>query len=88
MISKYCYVYVLRSLKDNQFYVGLTRDLPVRVQQHNSGLVISTKKRVPFELVYWEGCLNRSDAARREKYLKSAWGKRYIKSRLRRYLTG
>jgi putative endonuclease len=81
-------VYVLRSLKDNQFYVGLTRDLPVRVQQHNSGLVISTKKRVPFELVYWEGCLNRSDAARREKYLKSAWGKRYIKSRLRRYLTG
>jgi putative endonuclease len=88
VISKYCYVYVLRSLKDNQFYVGLTRDLPVRVQQHNSGLVISTKKRVPFELVYWEGCLNRSDAARREKYLKSAWGKRYIKSRLRRYLTG
>ena len=88
MISKYCCVYVLRSLKDNQFYVGLTRDLPVRVQQHNNGLVISTKKRVPFELVYCEGCLNRSDAAQREKYLKSAWGKRYIKSRLRRYLTG
>ena len=88
MISKYCYVYVLRSLKDNQFYVGLTRDLPVRVQQHNNGLVTSTKKRVPFELVYWEGCLNESDAAQREKYLKSAWGKRYIKSRLRRYLTG
>ena len=88
MISKYCYVYALRSLKDNQFYVGLTRDLPVRVQQHNNGLVTSTKKRVPFELVYWEGCLNESDAAQREKYLKSAWGKRYIKSRLRRYLTG
>ena len=88
MISKYCYVYVLRSLKDNQFYVGLTKDLPVRVQQHNDGSVISTKKRVPFELVYWEGCLNRNDAAERERYLKSAWGKRYIKSRLRRYLTG
>ena len=87
-MSKYCYVYVLRSLKDNQFYVGLTRDLPVRVQQHNSGLVISTKKRVPFELIYWEGCLDESDAAQREHYLKSAWGKRYIKSRLRRYLTG
>jgi putative endonuclease len=84
----YCYVYVLRSLQDNQFYVGLTRDLPARVQQHNNGLVTSTKKRVPFELVYWEGCLNESDAAQREKYLKSAWGKRYLKSRLRRYLTG
>ena len=87
-MSKHCYVYVLRSLKDNQFYVGLTRDLPLRLQQHNKGLVISTKKRTPFELVYWEGCLDESDAAQREKYLKSAWGKRYIKSRLRRYLTG
>ena len=87
-MSKYCYVYVLRSLKDDHFYVGLTRDLPLRLQQHNSGLVISTKKRTPFELVYWEGCLNRSDATQREKYLKSAWGKRYIKTRLRRYLTG
>jgi putative endonuclease len=43
---------------------------------------------VPFELVYWEGCLSEGDAAQREKYLKSAWGKRYIKTRLRRYLTG
>ena len=87
-MSKYCYVYVLRSLKDDQFYVGLTRDLPLRLQQHNKGLVTSTKKRTPFELVYWEGCLAESDAAQREKYLKSAWGKRYIKTRLRRYLTG
>jgi putative endonuclease len=87
-MAKYCYVYVLRSLTDHQFYVGLTGDLPVRVEQHNNGLVRSTKKRVPFELVYWEGCLNQSDAAQREKYLKSTWGKRYIKTRLRRYLTG
>ena len=82
------YVYVLRSLLDHQFYVGLTGDLPARVESHNAGLVPSTRSRVPFALVYWEGCLNRSDAARREKYLKSAWGKRYIKTRLRRYLTG
>lgn len=87
-MRKYCYVYVLRSLKDGQFYVGLTRDLPLRFQQHNDGLVVSTKNRVPFDLVYWEGSLNQSDAAQREKYLKSAWGKRYIKARLRRYLTG
>ena len=87
-MPKHCYVYVLRSLKDHQFYVGLTRDLPLRVQQHNKGLVTSTKNRVPFKLVHWEGCLSESDAAQREKYLKSAWGKRYIKTRLRRYLTG
>ena len=88
VVPKYCYVYVLRSLADHQFYVGLTRDLRARLQAHNKRLVASTKKRVPFELMYWEGCLNQSDAALREKYLKSAWGKRYIKNRLRKYLTG
>jgi putative endonuclease len=77
-MSKYCYVYAL--LPKGEFYVGLTTDLPVRVQQHNNGLVTSTKKRVPFELVYWERHVNESDAAQREHYLKSAWGKRYIKT--------
>jgi putative endonuclease len=87
-MTTYCYVYVLRSVKDGQFYVGLTRDLRARLQLHNNGNVPSTKHRVPLELIYWEGCLNESDAAQREKYLKTAWGKRYIKGRLRRYLTG
>jgi len=81
------YVYVLRSLADGQFYVGLTSNLPARLETHNAGLVTSTRLQ-PLELIYWEGCLNRSDAAQREKYLKTAWGKRYLKTRLRRYLTG
>ena len=79
-MPNYCYVYVLRSLKDHQFYVGLTRRLPTRVQQHNDRLVTSTSKRAPFELVYWEGCLNESDAAQREKYLKTAWASDTSKS--------
>lgn len=87
-MSCYSYVYVLRSSKDGQFYVGLTRDVRARLQSHNNGEVSSTKRGVPLELIYWEGCLNESDAAQREKYLKTAWGKRYIKGRLRRYLTG
>jgi len=86
-VPKY-YVYVLQSLSDQKFYVGLTDNLPARLQEHNAGRVVSTRRRVPLELIYWEGCLNRSDAAQREKYLKSAWGKRYLKTRLRRYLTG
>jgi len=87
-VPKYCYVYVLRSRADRQFYVGLTRDLPARLQAHNDGRVDSIKERPPFELVYWEGSRNESDAAQREKYLKTAWGILYIKIRLRRYLTG
>jgi hypothetical protein len=62
--------------------------LSARLQAHNNGLVNSTKERIPLELVYWEGCRDESDTAQREKYLKTAWGKRYIKTRIRRYLTG
>jgi putative endonuclease len=84
----YFYVYVLRSFKDQMLYVGFTKNLKGRVEAHNKGLVPSTKGRIPMELVYWEGCRNQSDATNREKYLKSSWGKRYIKNRLRNYLTG
>ena len=87
-MTTYFYVYVLRSLKDKMFYVGFTKNLRARLEAHNKGEVPSTKKRVPLELVYWEGCLNRSDATLREKYLKTAWGKRYIRGRLKSYLTG
>ena len=70
-MSKYFYVYVLRSLKDNLFYVGFTTNLTERLESHNKGLVSSTKRRAPFELVYWEGCLHQADATQRERYLKT-----------------
>ena len=82
------YVYVLQSKKDGNFYTGFTSNLLNRIQLHNSGKVSSTKKRFPLELIYWEGCLNKKDALQREKYLKSSWGKRYLKNRLKNYLTG
>jgi putative endonuclease len=71
-MPRHCYVYVLLSDSDRQFYVGLTRDLLQRLEAQNRGLVSSTKRRRPFQLVYWEGCLSESDAAKREKYLKTA----------------
>jgi len=87
-MGRYHYVYVLESRKDYEFYVGCTKNVQSRVEQHNSGHVRSTKGRLPLKLIYWEGCINQQDATTREKYLKTAWGKRYIKGRLRRYLTG
>lgn len=51
------YTYVLRSKKDNKLYIGFTPDLKSRVEKHNKGLVVSTKKRRPLELVYYEACL-------------------------------
>jgi putative endonuclease len=82
------YVYVLQSQKDNLFYTGYTNDLQKRLGQHNDGRVKATMNRVPLLLVYFEACLNQQDATHREKYLKTSWGKRYIKARLKNYLTG
>jgi len=80
------YVYVLKSKKDRDFYTGFTDNLEKRLKKHNRGEVISTKARKPFELVYFEGGLNKTDALHREIYLKTAWGKRYIKNRIKNYI--
>lgn len=81
------YIYVLQSLKDKYFYVGYTKSVLKRFTEHKKGLVFSTKNRRPLKIVYYEGCLNQKDALKREKYLKTAWGKRYIKNRLINYLS-
>ena len=78
--------YVLKSKLDNNFYVGYTTNLDQRLDEHNSGRVKSTNARRPFEVVYYEVCCNQKDALHREKYLKSSYGKRYIKNRLKNYL--
>ncbi len=82
------YTYILKSKKDNQFYTGYTNNLKERMELHNKGKIVSTKNRLPIELVYYESCLNQQDATHREKYLKTSWGKRFIKTRLKNYLTG
>jgi putative endonuclease len=80
------YVYVIQSEKDKKLYVGFTKDLKKRIALHNNGKVTSTRERRPLKLIYYEASLNQEDAIRREKYLKSSWGKRYLKSRLRNFL--
>jgi len=82
------YTYVLRSEKDGQFYVGFTKNLELRFERHSKGLVESTKHRRPLQLIYYEACLNRDDATKREKYLKSYHGKMFLRNRLKSYLTG
>lgn len=82
------YTYVLQSKKDNKFYTGFTKNLKLRFEQHQNGLVKSTKNRKPFKLIYYEACLNQQDATHREKYLKTFYGKMFIKNRLKSYLTG
>ena len=82
------YTYALQSMKDMGFYIGFTKDLKLRFEDHNSGRVESTKDRRPFSLIYYEACLDQDDATRREKYLKSYHGRMFLKKRLKSYLTG
>jgi putative endonuclease len=76
------YTYVLKSLKDNNLYIGWTDDLDNRLNNHNAGLVVSTAPRRPFEVVYYEVCLNKAKAIAREKYFKTGFGRRFLKSRI------
>lgn len=80
------YTYILRSRKSGRFYTGYTNDLRKRFKEHNDGKSAYTKTRGPYELIYYEACLDEEDAKSREKYLKSGKGKRYIKYRLKRFL--
>ena len=84
-MEKY-YVYVLISQKDNSWYIGYTANLEERVLQHNSGKTITTSKKMPWEILYYEVAFDKEDAIAREKYLKSGMGRRYLKNRLKNQL--
>lgn len=80
------YLYILHSLKDNNFYTGTTSDLKRRIKEHNAGKNFSTAPRRPFKLIYYEAYLLKDDAEAREKYLKTSTGRRVIRKQLAYYL--
>ena len=81
------YVYVLRSLKDNGFYIGYSANLRKRFSEHVTGGSFATSHRGPWQLIYYEAYLNQADALGRERYLKSGAGRRFLKVQLRHYLS-
>lgn len=81
------YTYLLLSHHDGKFYTGCTNDIRKRFNEHANNEVPSTKGRGPFKLIYYEMCCDQKDAYAREKYLKTGMGKRYIKNRLKRFLS-
>ncbi len=73
------FVYAIKSLVKEWIYVGMTSNLERRLSQHNLGHNKSTKPYSPFKLVYFEKQPDRHSAREREKYLKTASGKRWLK---------
>ena len=80
------YVYLLRSTKDNGFYIGYSTDLKRRLSEHKRGASFATKSRGPWNLIYYEAYTEHEDAEGREKFLKSGAGRRFLRAQLRHYL--
>jgi putative endonuclease len=74
------YVYVLKSTNFNRRYIGSCEDLHLRLQQHNSGKVRSSKAYKPYELAYSEIFQTRSEAFKREQFFKTLEGYNFLKS--------
>ncbi len=73
------YSYLLQSDVDNSLYKDHCQDLEQRLHQHNSGATQSIKHLIPFKIIYFEQFETRAEAIAREKYFKSAAGRRYLK---------
>lgn len=76
------YVYVIKSQKDGQLYIGETSDLRRRLAEHNNGKSIATKSRIPFDLIYYEAYQNSLLAKQREHKLKK-FGQSYYQLKKR-----
>ena len=85
------YTYALFCLDKNlktKLYIGSTDNLKARVKDHQTKSVKSTKRFDKITLIYYEACLNKKDARKRELQLKTGFGRGYIKRRLANHLAG
>lgn len=74
----YYYVYVIKNKKGN-LYKGSSKDIRARIYAHNSGRVISTKNKGPWELIYYEAFISKRAALKEELFLKSGKGRERLK---------
>ena len=74
------YVYILESKCDNSFYIGQTEDLEKRLDFHNQGLSKYTSRKIPWHIVYFEEYKTRTEAIKRERFLKKQRNRNFYQS--------
>ncbi|KPJ55926.1 hypothetical protein AMJ49_06105 [Parcubacteria bacterium DG_74_2] len=79
------YLYILL-LKNGNLYKGTTSDIKRRIKEHRSKKVSSTKSKQPLKLIHCEIYSLKSDAQRREKFLKTTEGRRLLRQQLKNVL--
>lgn len=72
------FIYVLYSSSLHKRYVGSTSDISKRIKEHNSGKSKFTKSGLPWILIYQEEFISNSEARKRELFLKSGVGRKYL----------
>jgi len=73
------FAYVLKSVAHDYYYKGHCENLERRLQQHNAGMTRSIRPYIPFHLIYFEQFESEQEAVSREKYFKTAAGRRFLK---------
>ena len=73
------FVYVLKSLKTENYYKGITNDINRRITEHFEGSSFTTKSQLPLKLVHVEACRTREEARNLEKFFKSGFGREIIR---------
>lgn len=68
------YVYILRSIKDDSFYIGSTSNLKERIFRHNRKQSMYTSSKTPYKLVWYSAFIDKIKSIKFEKYLKSSSG--------------
>jgi len=76
------YAYVLKSCDHDYYYKGHCFDLQERIQQHNAGMTKSIRPYIPFYLTYFESFETEVESIQREKFFKSAAGRRFLKNKI------
>jgi len=76
-------IYVLRSQKDQNLYIGCTSNIKDRLETHNRGNVLSTKGRRPFALIYQEEYIDKYKAFQKERFYKTPKGKKELLEKLK-----
>ena len=81
-------VYVLESLVAEKWYVGMTENIRNRLKEHNSGRSKFTSGYKPWRIIYTENVTDFSEGRKREKYLKTFAGKKFVQKQIEGGITG
>ena len=72
--------YILYSKQLDSYYIGSTSNIIDRLNRHNTGRSIYTKRGIPWEIKYQKGYLTKSEAYKAELYIKSQKSRKYIEN--------